>query len=105
MSPEIYFQLMNEAELIIGNSSSAIREGAFIGVPAIDIGSRQSSRMIAKNVLRVNYDRNNIHKAILKKIGKKHKSSNLYGNGYAAKKIIKVLEKIKNFDIQKLNTY
>ena len=105
MSPEIYFQLMNEAELIIGNSSSAIREGAYIGIPAIDIGSRQFSRILAKNVLRVNYDKEKIYNAIMKQIGKKYKSSNLYGNGQAAKKIIKVLEKIKNFDIQKLNTY
>ena len=48
LSPEVYFQLMKEAKLIIGNSSSAIREGAFIGTPAVDIGTRQTTRVVAK---------------------------------------------------------
>ena len=78
MAPEIYFQLMNEAELIIGNSSSAIREGAYIGIPAIDIGTRQSTRVIGRNVIRTNYDSKQIYKAIIKQIGKKYKSSNIY---------------------------
>lgn len=105
MSPEIYFQLMNEAELIIGNSSSAIREGAYIGIPAIDIGTRQLTRIVAKNVIRVNYNRKKIFKAILKQVGKKYKTSNIYGNGEAAKKIINILKRINKVDIQKLNTY
>jgi len=105
MEPEIYFQLMNEAELIIGNSSSAVREGAYIGIPAIDIGSRQSHRVKGKNVIRVRYNRIQIYQAISKQIRKKYKSSNIYGTGDSAKKIIKVLKKLKNVDIQKLNTY
>ena len=105
MAPEIYFQLMNEAELIIGNSSSAIREGAYIGIPAIDIGTRQSTRVIGRNVIRTNYDSKQIYKAILKQIGKKYKSSNIYGAGESAKKIIKVLKKLKKVNVQKLNTY
>ena len=105
LSPEIYFQLMNEAKLIIGNSSSAIREGAFIGIPAIDIGTRQSSRVVANNIIRVSYDSKKIFKAILKQVGKKYKTSNIYGTGESAKKIVKILKKIKKIDIQKLNTY
>ena len=105
LSPEIYFQLMKEAKLIIGNSSSAIREGAFIGTPAIDIGTRQSTRVVANNVVRVGYDNKKIFKAILEQVGKKYKSSIIYGNGDAAKKIIKILKKIKNIKIQKLNQY
>ena len=81
LSPEVYFQLMKEAKLIIGNSSSAIREGAFIGTPAVDIGTRQTTRVVAKNVLRVSYDNKKIFKAILKQVGKKYKSSNIYGSG------------------------
>jgi len=105
LSPEIYFQLMKEAKLIIGNSSSAIREGAFIGTPAIDIGTRQSTRVVANNVVRVGYDNKKIFKAILEQVGKKYKSSIIYGNGDAAKKIIKILKKIENIKIQKLNQY
>ena len=105
LSPEVYFQLMKEAKLIIGNSSSAIREGAFIGTPAVDIGTRQTTRVVAKNVLRVSYDNKKIFKAILKQVGKKYKSSNIYGSGESARRIINILKKIKKVDIQKLNTY
>jgi UDP-hydrolysing UDP-N-acetyl-D-glucosamine 2-epimerase len=105
LSPEIYFQLMKGAELIIGNSSSAIREGAFIGTPAIDIGTRQSTRVVANNVVRVDYDSKKIFKVILKQIGKKYKSSNIYGTGESANKIVKILKKLKKVGIQKLNTY
>ena len=105
LSPEIYFQLMKEAKLIIGNSSSAIREGAFIGTPAVDIGTRQTTRVVAKNVLRVGYDNKKIFKAILKQVGKIYKTSNIYGSGESARRIINILKKIKKVDIQKLNTY
>ena len=96
MAPEIYFQLMNEAELIIGNSSSAIREGSYIGIPAVDIGTRQSKRVVGKNVVRAKYDSKHIFKAISKQIGKKYKTSNIYGAGESAKNIIKVLKIFKN---------
>lgn len=105
LSPELYFQLMRESKVIVGNSSSAIREGAFIGTPAVDIGTRQSTRLKAKNVIMVNYDTKKIHKAIIKQLGQKFKKSNLYGNGNASKRIVKILSKIDKVDIQKLNTY
>ena len=106
MSPENYFQLLKECKCIIGNSSSAIREGAFIGVPAVNIGTRQMTRLISKNVTNVNYNQNSIYKAIKYQIKKKsYKSSKIYGDGNAANKIIRILKKIKKIDIQKLNTY
>ena len=38
---EDYARLLNAASCIVGNSSSALREGAFLGTPAVNIGSRQ----------------------------------------------------------------
>ena len=103
---ESYFQLMNEAKLIIGNSSSAIREGSFIGVPAVNIGSRQDSRIMSKNVINVKYDKFSILSAIKKQIKNgKYKSESTYGNGNASKKILKIIKNIKNLNIQKLNAY
>ena len=46
-----------------------------------------------------------IFKAIQSHIGKKYKSSKIYGDGNAAKRILNVLKKIKKIDIQKLNSY
>ena len=35
---------MNQCSCMIGNSSSAIREGETIGVPAVNVGTRQNMR-------------------------------------------------------------
>ena len=59
---------MNLTSCIVGNSSSAIREGAYIGTPAVNIGSRQNGRERAKNVIDTNNDTKNILKAIKKQI-------------------------------------
>ena len=61
---------MNKTKCLIGNSSSAIREGAFIGTPSVNIGTRQNKRQMGKNV--INVETNNtesIVEAINKKIG------------------------------------
>ena len=49
-SPEDYARLVNNSRCIVGNSSSGLREGAFLGVPCVNVGSRQSGRERAANV-------------------------------------------------------
>jgi len=103
---ENYFQLMNEALVIVGNSSSAIREGAYIGIPGVNIGTRQDSRLKSKNILNIKYNEKLIFEAIKKQIKKKkYKSDKIYGNGSASKKILNIILKIKNLKVQKLNVY
>ena len=100
-----YINLMNLTSCLIGNSSSAIREGAFIGTPSVNIGSRQSGRERASNVIDADNNTINISKAIDKQlVRKKYKSSNIYGDGNSAKKITKILSNIK-VSIQKRITY
>lgn len=103
---EIYIQLMNLTSCLIGNSSSGIREGAFIGTPVIDIGNRQQNRERGKNVVHV---QNNLKHKLKSEIlfqltKKKYKRQNIYGNGSAAKKMIKILSNI-NLNIEKKITY
>ena len=45
-----YVKLMEKTVCLVGNSSSGIREGAFIGTPVVNIGSRQQMRARGKNV-------------------------------------------------------
>ena len=52
-----YIKLMAKTSALVGNSSSAIREGAFIGTPAVNIGPRQEGRDRGPNVIDVGYDR------------------------------------------------
>ncbi|MHA1438603.1 MAG: UDP-N-acetylglucosamine 2-epimerase [Promethearchaeota archaeon] len=96
-----YIWLMDKTLCLVGNSSSGIREGAFIGTPVVNIGTRQNDRARGKNVIDVDYDSNEIKDAIEKQIDHgKYKSENIYGDGYAGEKIVKVLETIK-VNIQK----
>ena len=103
---DYYITLMKNASCIVGNSSSAIREGSYIGIPAINIGTRQNKRLRGKNVIDVRNNSAQIINAIKKqiKVGK-YKSQNIYGKGTASKKIVKILKRIKNINIQKTNSY
>jgi UDP-hydrolysing UDP-N-acetyl-D-glucosamine 2-epimerase len=64
LPPEDFLRLLYNSRGIVGNSSVAIRECAYLGVPAVNIGTRQSGRDRGRNVLDVDYDRNAILAAI-----------------------------------------
>ena len=61
-SPENYARVLNNAICCIGNSSSFIREGAFLGVPAVIIGDRQEGREHGENIIFSKYDAEEIEK-------------------------------------------
>ncbi len=89
---EDYIHLMKNTACLIGNSSSGIREGTYIGTPVVDIGTRQSDRPSGDNVIRAECDENVILAAVKKqlKIGRR-RSSVLYGDGHAGEKIAEIL--------------
>ena len=94
---------MKKTKLIIGNSSSGIREASFIGTKCINIGSRQNDRDRGSNVIDIPrlYSVNELFKIIKKNLNKNNKKiSKIYGDGNASKKIINVLIKEKT-DLQK----
>lgn len=100
-----YVLLMKHAACLVGNSSSGIREGAFIGTPVVNIGSRQDSRECGSNVIHVDSDMVEIKNAIEIQIKHgKYKSEPIYGNGDAGIKIANVLSNC-NWQIQKKITY
>lgn len=102
----LYINLLNKCSCIIGNSSSGIREGNFIGTPCVNIGTRQDGREKGENVLSVKHDFDQITKALRVQINAgKFKRGKLYGDGKAAKKITKVIKRLKKIDIQKKITY
>lgn len=90
----VYIHLMKTTSCLIGNSSSGLRDGAYIGTPVVNIGTRQNNRLSSKNVINVKYNFKEILKVIKQQIRHgKYKSSNLYGNGNAGKKIAEILSK------------
>ena len=104
-SPEDYVNLLNNASCLVGNSSSFIREGSQLGIPALILGSRQSKREVGKNIIQCDYNLNQIIRKIKFQIKKKrYKKQKIYGNGNAGKYITKIIEKI-NPTIKKQITY
>ena len=88
MEGEDFLRLLTNAKCLIGNSSVGIRECAFLGVPVVNIGSRQNKRDRGSNIIDVNYQRDEIVKAIQKWIlTGKAKPSNVYGGGNAGEQI------------------
>ena len=100
-SPEDYGRLIYNSVCLVGNSSSAVREGSFLGVPAVDIGTRQSGRENGENVIHVDYEAKIIEKAIKKQLDNgRYKRSSLFGDGTAGEKIARILSEVK-ISIQK----
>ena len=96
MEPNDFLKLVYNSKCIIGNSSVAIRECAFLGVRAVNIGNRQIGRDRGSNVVDVDYDSNLIKSAILTQINaKKLKSDFLYGDGYSGKRISEILSSVE----------
>jgi len=101
----VYIHLMNKTSCLVGNSSSGIREGAYIGTPVVNIGTRQLNREKASNVISCAHQSAAIYNSIMHQVShKKYPKSSIYGNGTAAKKIVKILNRIK-VNIQKNITY
>lgn len=94
MPPEDFLKLINNASVVVGNSSTAIRECSFLGVPAVDIGERQGGRERGANVVHVPYDAEAIAKAVRAQIDQgRFPSEHIYGDGRAGGRIAETLAK------------
>lgn len=103
--PEIYNCLLANASCLVGNSSSFIREGSFLGTPAVLIGDRQEGREHGDNIIRVGNVEEEIHNAVERQIAHgKYQSQTIFGNGTAGIQIADYLAKIK-LDINKRMAY
>ena len=104
-SVEHYAQLIGNCACLIGNSSSGIREGSFLGVPAVNIGTRQASREQAENCINTGYSHQEIEEAIRHHIQNgRYASDTLYGDGKAGKRIADILADV-DINIQKRLMY
>ncbi|MDA0735395.1 MAG: UDP-N-acetylglucosamine 2-epimerase [Chloroflexi bacterium] len=94
-----YFSLMNQAIAMVGNSSSGIIEAPSIGLPVVNIGTRQQGRIRSKNVIDVGYGSDEIVAGIKQAIAPEFRAGiagvpNLYGNGQASEIIVRHLKKV-----------
>ncbi len=105
MHPADFLAVLLHSRGIIGNSSVAIRECAYLGVPAVNIGSRQRGRDRGRNVRDVDYGRDAITAAIRDVWSATERPTDMiYGDGYAGKRIADVLATCP-LTIDKMLTY
>jgi len=105
LSIKVYVGLMTRTACLIGNSSSGIREGAFIGTPVVNIGSRQAGRERGHNVLDAPHDSAAIAAAIRNQVDRQRYATDpVYGDGKAGPRIAEVLA-THSVSIQKRITY
>jgi UDP-hydrolysing UDP-N-acetyl-D-glucosamine 2-epimerase len=105
LKPLDFLSVLINSRGIVGNSSVAIRECAYLGVPAVNIGRRQHGRDRGRNVIDVDYDAGQIKQAIdcCWTNGERH-SDSIYGDGDAGRNIAEVLARTE-LSIEKTLTY
>jgi UDP-hydrolysing UDP-N-acetyl-D-glucosamine 2-epimerase len=105
MLPEDFLRLLCASACIVGNSSVAIRECSYLGVPAVNIGTRQAGRERGRNVVDVDYDRSAIRAAIDQHLHDgRLPPDKLYGDGKAGTRIAERLAAAE-LTIEKRLTY
>jgi UDP-hydrolysing UDP-N-acetyl-D-glucosamine 2-epimerase len=93
--PIDFLRMVYRSRGIIGNSSVAIRECSYLGVPAVNIGDRERERERGPNVIDVEYDRKQIVSAIEEQLNNGHYPQvKLYGDGHAGERIADLLAKV-----------
>ena len=89
---EEYARLINNSAVLVGNSSSALREGAYLGVPAVNVGTRQGGREHAANVCHADYEPGAIEQAARSQMDHgRYESSHMFGDGHAGVRIANLL--------------
>jgi GDP/UDP-N,N'-diacetylbacillosamine 2-epimerase (hydrolysing) len=95
-----YFSFLKQVDGMIGNSSSGLLEMPYFKKGTINIGNRQSGRLISKSIINIKIKKSKIVQAVKKLLSNNFQKNiknniNPYGNPGASDKIVKILEKIK----------
>jgi UDP-hydrolysing UDP-N-acetyl-D-glucosamine 2-epimerase len=95
LPPEDFIRVVDKSRCVVGNSSVAIRECSYLGLPAVNIGSRQTGRDRGCNVVDVDYDRREIVAAIRRQTANgRYPIDTLYGDGQAGERIADLLVRV-----------
>ncbi|MGF6995084.1 UDP-N-acetylglucosamine 2-epimerase [Paraburkholderia sp. GAS32] len=92
-----YLSLLQNADVVIGNSSSGLIEAPALRVPTVNIGDRQRGRLKAVSVIDCADDTESIVQAVERALSPQFRAQlpadvSLYGKGHAAPQIKQVLK-------------
>jgi len=93
IEPHDFLRLLCASKCIVGNSSVAIRECSYLGVRAVNIGSRQDKRERGRNVIDVPHNTKAIGEAIQNCLGEEGllDPEHIYGDGNAGRRIAEAI--------------
>jgi UDP-hydrolysing UDP-N-acetyl-D-glucosamine 2-epimerase len=103
---ELFFNLMRHAAVMVGNSSAAIRETGYLGLPVVNIGSRQAGRERSANIVDAPEQLEAIKQITSQQLSHgPYPIEQVYGDGHAAEKIVASLLAVDYSQIQKRLAY
>ena len=93
-----YISLMNQVDVVVGNSSSGVLEAPSLNVPTVDIGDRQKGRERASSVFHAPPERGAIVAAIAKALSHGRKATvSPYGDGESSQRFANVIAAIPDY--------
>lgn len=93
---DLFLSLLNNCDLLLGNSSSGIIESASFGIPVINIGNRQNLRERNANVIDVENNDSNLSQIIKDQLlHGKYQVKNIYEHPNTCGTIVQLLTKLK----------
>lgn len=100
---EKFLTLLQNSDFIIGNSSAGIREACVYGVPAIDVGTRQSGRYNMNVIRNIQHCREDVDEILqcISSIDSFRQSSQYFGDGHSAEKFVAAIKDINKVEFQK----
>ena len=89
-----YFsELLKNAAVLVGNSSAGVREAPFLGIPSLDVGTRQTNRTKAPSISTCLADDDDaIRNFIAREWNRRYPPHKAYGEGGAAERFVAVLK-------------
>ncbi|HOY24394.1 MAG TPA: UDP-N-acetylglucosamine 2-epimerase, partial [Cellvibrio sp.] len=102
---DYFLTLLKNAKFIIGNSSSALMEAPYYGVPAINIGTRQSNRANLPSIINCHSDFISMKNAIAAVAGVSFEPIQHFGEGDSSKKFFAILQDEQLWDTNKQKTF
>jgi UDP-N-acetylglucosamine 2-epimerase (hydrolysing) len=89
-----YFsELMKNAAVMVGNSSAGVREAPFLGLPSLDVGTRQNQRALGQTVEGTSaMNSESIARFLREAWQQRGPSSQGFGSGQASLQFVKVLQ-------------
>ncbi|EAS19084.1 UDP-N-acetylglucosamine-2-epimerase NeuC [Flavobacteria bacterium BBFL7] len=101
-----YFSMLKFVDIVLGNSSSGILEVPYFNIPTINIGDRQTGRLMSQSVIQCSNKYEDIQKALNLSLDSAfakaiQKQPLIYGNGTATQQIIKVLKNYTKASLKK----